>query len=180
MRDVDVREEVADKRDAYIIRHAWKRGPATNGSRSILPEHDWNRFWNEIEGRAERVRRAQGHRHRRASVLDAERGEHAAGHPARVCPRAGARLALRAGVDRVPARRSASSVHAANRIKGRLDLAPEPRGGGARARAGRGAPTRMRLTSRVAESLFWMGRYAERRRGDHADFAHRPDAARAA
>ncbi len=25
MRDVDVREEVADNRDAYVIRHAWKR-----------------------------------------------------------------------------------------------------------------------------------------------------------
>jgi len=49
MRDVDVREEVADNRDAYVIRHAWKRDASHEWVARHMPAHDWNRFWHEIE-----------------------------------------------------------------------------------------------------------------------------------
>jgi len=44
MRESDVREEVADKRDAYIIRHAWKRGPAHEWVAKYMPEHELEPF----------------------------------------------------------------------------------------------------------------------------------------
>src|SRR5471030_2215833 len=49
LRDVDVREEVADNRDAYVIRHVWKRSPAYEWVARHMPAHDWNRLWLEIE-----------------------------------------------------------------------------------------------------------------------------------
>ena len=127
-----------------------------------MPAHDWNRFWKEIEATPSEF---VAHKHAHpggASVLDAERLALAAGDAARLCAGAGHGLALRAGVDGVVG--FAGELGADDRPhQGRLDFAhrrrPRPRWSTPRRRKRRSG---LRLTSRVAESLFWMGRYAER------------------
>jgi uncharacterized circularly permuted ATP-grasp superfamily protein/uncharacterized alpha-E superfamily protein len=161
MRDVDVREEVADNRDAYVIRHAWKRTPAHEWVARHMPGHDWNRFWQEIEAAP--------------SEYVAHKLPALASHPcwtpsgSRSLP-----VTLRAyalGQDRIspcalawtgPLSSPPSSVQTADRIKD-VWIMRTVRATPVRVRAqAEEAPKRLRLTSRVAESLFWMGRYAER------------------
>jgi len=161
MRDVDVREEVADNRDAYIIRHVWKHGPAYEWVARHMPAHDWNRFWEEIEANP--------------SDYVAHKLPAQAAHPC--WTPSGSRLlpvTLRAfalGHDRISpcalawtgaAAALASSVQTTDRIKDVWILRSLPAASVSVHAQAEEAPKRLRLTSRVAESLFWMGRYAER------------------
>jgi uncharacterized circularly permuted ATP-grasp superfamily protein/uncharacterized alpha-E superfamily protein len=161
MRDVDVREEVADNRDAYVIRHVWKRTPAHEWVVRHMPAHDWNRFWQEIEAAP--------------SEFVAHKLPAQAMHPcwtpngSRSLP-----VTLRAfalGQERVSpcalawtgsSASLASSVQATDRIKDVWILRNVPSASVVVHAQAEEAPKRLRLTSRVAESLFWMGRYAER------------------
>ncbi len=161
MRDVDVREEVADKRDGYVIRHAWKRGPAHEWVSRHMPEHDWNRFWQEIEASP--------------SEYVAHKLPTQAAHPcwtpsgSRLLPTTLRAFAL--GLDRIspcalawtgPAASLPSSVQSTDRVKDVWILRTVPAASAVVHAQAEEAPKRLRLTSRVAESLFWMGRYAER------------------
>jgi uncharacterized circularly permuted ATP-grasp superfamily protein/uncharacterized alpha-E superfamily protein len=161
MRDIDVREEIADNRDAYVIRHAWKHGPAHEWVARHMPAHDWNRFWQEIEAAP--------------SEFVAHKLPAHAAHPcwtpsgSRSLP-----VTLRAfalGQERIspcalawtgPAASLASAVQTMDRIKDVWILRTVPATTVAVHAQAEEAPKRLRLTSRVAESLFWMGRYAER------------------
>ncbi|HEV3271553.1 MAG TPA: circularly permuted type 2 ATP-grasp protein [Candidatus Methylacidiphilales bacterium] len=161
MRDIDVREEVADDRDAYVIRHAWKRGPAHEWVARHMPAHDWNRFWEEIEAApneyvAHKLPALAAHPcwtpgglHSLPVTLRA----FALGHE-RISPCA---LAWTGSGASLP-----SSVRASDRIKDVWILRTVPAASVAVHAQAEEAPKRLRLTSRVAESLFWMGRYAER------------------
>ena len=161
MRDVDVREEVADNRDAYVIRHAWKRDASHEWVARHMPAHDWNRFWHEIEtAPSEYV----------AYKLPAQ-----AAYPcwtpsgSRSLP-----VTLRAfalGQERISpcalawtgsTASLAISAQTMDRIKDVWILRTVPAASVAVHAQAEEAPKRLRLTSRVAESLFWMGRYAER------------------
>jgi len=162
LRDLDVREEVFDNRDAYVIRHAWKRGPSHEWVVKHMPAQEWNRFWQQIEAAP--------------SEYVAHKTPTQTQHPCWTS--AGARqqpVTVRAfalGQDRISScalawTGSASSlatsvVQTSDRIKDvwimRSSSAPSVE---VHAQAEE-APKRLRLTSRVAESLFWMGRYAER------------------
>ena len=161
MRDLDVREEVADRRDAYIIRHAWKRGPAHEWVGKYMPEHEWNRFWQEIENAP--------------SEYVAHKLKPAASHPCWTPGGSNSQpVTLRAyalGQDRVSpcalawtgsSTALASAAQTADRIKDVWILRSSPATSISVHAQAEEAPTRLRLTSRVAESLFWMGRYAER------------------
>jgi uncharacterized circularly permuted ATP-grasp superfamily protein/uncharacterized alpha-E superfamily protein len=161
MRDIDVREEVFDNRDAYVIRHVWKRGPAHEWVARHMPAHDWNRFWQEIEAApSEYV----------AHKLPAQ-----AAHPcwtpsgSRSLPVTLRTFAL--GQERISACALAwtgsaaslvSSFQTMDRIKDVWILRTVPAASVVAHAQAEEAPKRLRLTSRVAESLFWMGRYAER------------------
>ncbi|MCE0499188.1 MAG: circularly permuted type 2 ATP-grasp protein, partial [Methylacidiphilales bacterium] len=162
LRDLDVREEVADNRDAYLIRHAWKRGPSHEWMVKQLPGHDWNRLWQQIESAP--------------NEYVAHKLPMQTAHPswtsngARTLP-----VTLRAfalGQDRISScalawtgtasSLSTSVVQTADRVKDVWILrtaATPPITVHAQAEE---VAKRLRLTSRVAESLFWMGRYAER------------------
>jgi len=162
MRDVDVREEVADNRDAYVIRHAWKRGPAYEWVARHMPAHDWNRFWQQIEAAP--------------SEFVAHKLPSQASHP---CWTSGglraAPVTLRAfalGQERISpcalawtgatSSLSNSAAQMSDRIKDVWILRSLPVPSTVVHAQAEEAPKRLRLTSRVAESLFWMGRYAER------------------
>lgn len=162
MRDIDVREEVADNRDAYVIRHTWNRGPTHEWVARHMPAHDWNRFWQQIEAApsefvAHKLPTQTAHpcwsetgSRQQPTTLRA----FALGHE-RISPCA---LAWTGAASLL----STSVVQTTDRIKDvwilRNALAPVAP---VHAQAEE-APKRLRLTSRVAESLFWMGRYAER------------------
>lgn len=162
MRDIDVREEVADNRDNYVIRHAWKRGPAHEWVARHMPAHDWNRFWQEIEAvPSEYVA------HKVPSQTT-----HSCWTPSgsKAVP-----VTLRAfalGQERISpcalawagsaALMTASATQTMDRIKDVWILRSAPVSSISVHAQAEEAPKRLRLTSRVAESLFWMGRYAER------------------
>jgi len=162
LRDIDVREEVADNREAYVIRHAWKRGPAHEWVARHMPDHDWNRFWADIEAAPSEyvAHKLPPQRQHPSWVATGLRDQpvtlraFALGQD-RISPCAlawtGADLAL-----------AASAGQTTDRIKDVWILRTVPASpAGVHAQAEE-APKRLRLTSRVAESLFWMGRYAER------------------
>jgi uncharacterized circularly permuted ATP-grasp superfamily protein/uncharacterized alpha-E superfamily protein len=161
MRDVDVREEVFDDRDAYVIRHAWKRGPTHEWVARHMPAHDWNRFWKEIETTP--------------SEFVAHKVPAQAAHPC--WTPSGSRsqpVTLRAfalGQDKISpcalawtgsSASLATSQQTTDRIKDVWILRTVPTPATVVHAHAEEAPKRLRLTSRVAESLFWMGRYAER------------------
>ncbi len=165
MRDVDVREEVFDNREAYVIRHAYKRGPTHEWVARHMPAHDWNRFWQEID--------------KNPNEFVAHKLPTQAAHPC--WTPSGSRsqpTTLRAfclGLDKVSpcalawtgsSASLASSPQTIDRVKDVWILrssATTPATTAATVHAqAEEAPKRLRLTSRVAESLFWMGRYAER------------------
>jgi len=160
--DLDVREEVADRRDSYVIRHVWKRGPSHEWVARHMPAHDWNRLWQQVdESPSEYV----AHKELIQAARPAWTASGARSFPvtlrvfglgqSRVSPCA---LAWTGGASSL----STSMIQATDRIKDvwilRHASAPWLP---SYARAEE-TPTRLRLTSRVAESLFWMGRYAER------------------
>lgn len=159
MSDVDVREEVADKREAYVIRHAWKRGPAHEWVARYMPAHDWNRFWQEIEAAP--------------SEFVAYKISNPAMHPTWTTKGPGSLpVTLRAfalGHERISPcalawteAGSSRGIQTADQIKDVWILSSVPAMSNSVHAQAEEAPTRLRLTSRVAESLFWMGRYAER------------------
>ncbi len=160
--DLDIREEVADHRDDYIVRHVWKRGPAFEWPLRHMPEGEWDAFWRAVESAPHEY---VAHK---ALVPSAYPVRTAAG--AQSLP-----LTLRAfglGQNRISpcalawtgggATPSVSIEQTTDRIKDvwlfRHASAPSV---SVYAHAEE-APTRLRLTSRVAEAFFWMGRYAER------------------
>jgi uncharacterized circularly permuted ATP-grasp superfamily protein/uncharacterized alpha-E superfamily protein len=160
--DIDVREEVNDKRDSYVIRHAWLHGPEHEWAARHMPAFDWNRIWQKVE----------------ANPADYVAVRSSTQSPQPCWTAAGLRdqpVTVRAftlAQDRVspcalawsgPATSLTSSlVQTTDRIKDvwilRRPTIPEV---SIFAQAEE-EPRRLRLTSRVAESLFWMGRYAER------------------
>ena len=160
LRDLDVREQVADNRDDYVIRHAWKRGPVHEWMARHMPAHEWSRLWQEIEATP--------------SEYVAHKVPPQAAHPcwtpsgSRSLP-----VTLRAfalGMDRVSPcalawtgeSASLASTVATDRIKDVWILRSVPATSIPVHAQAEEAPKRLRLTSRVAESFFWMGRYAER------------------
>jgi uncharacterized circularly permuted ATP-grasp superfamily protein/uncharacterized alpha-E superfamily protein len=162
MSDLDVREEVADNRDAYVVRHAWKRGPSHEWVVRHMPAHDWNRFWQEIEASP--------------SEFVAHKASSQTLHPSWTSHGAGmAPVTLRAfalGQERISpcalgwtgtaSSLSTSVVQMTDQIKDVWILRSVPAPSVSVHAQAEEAPRRLRLTSRVAESLFWMGRYAER------------------
>jgi uncharacterized circularly permuted ATP-grasp superfamily protein/uncharacterized alpha-E superfamily protein len=161
LRDLDVREEVADKRDDYVIRHAWKRSATNEWRLRHMPAHEWSRFWKEVEASpSEYV----------AHKLPSQ-ATHACWMPTGSCSLPVTLRAYALGMDKVSpcalawTGSSASltpSMQTGERVKDVwiLRTAPAPQIE-VHAQAEE-APKRLRLTSRVAEAFFWMGRYAER------------------
>jgi uncharacterized circularly permuted ATP-grasp superfamily protein/uncharacterized alpha-E superfamily protein len=162
LRDLDVREEVFENRDSYVIRHAWRRGPADEWVARHMPAFDWNRFWKQIEANP--------------SDYVARKISTPWQHPCWV--QGGARdqpVTVRAfalAQNRVSpcalawsgsaAQLTSALVQTTDQIKDvwilRHDSVPEI----SIFSHVEEAPRRLRLTSRVAESLFWVGRYGER------------------
>ena len=160
LRDLDVREQVADNRQDYVIRHAWKRGPVHEWVVRHMPAHEWSRLWQEIEANP--------------SEYVAHKLPPQAAHPcwtpngSRSLPVTIRAFAL--GMDRVSPcalawtgeSASLASTVATDRIKDVWILRSMPATSIPVHAQAEEAPKRLRLTSRVAESFFWMGRYAER------------------
>ncbi len=162
LRDIDLREQVADNRDAYVIRHAWKQGPSHEWVLRHMPAHDWNRFWQEVESSpseyvAQRIPTqmsypcwtSSGSRSQPVTVRAFGLGHDRVSPCALAWTGATSSLALSAG-------------QSADRIKDVWILRSVPNAPTVVHAQAEEAPKRLRLTSRVAESLFWMGRYAER------------------
>ena len=162
LRDIDVREEVADKRDSYVIRHAWLRGPGYEWDGRQMPAFEWNRFWETVEAKPSEyvaIRRpvpwvepcwtATGLREQPVTVRAFALAQN------RIAPCA---LAWSGGSSAL----TSALVQTTDRIKDvwilRRPFVPEV----SIFSQTEEAPRRLRLTSRVAESVFWMGRYAER------------------
>ena len=161
MRDIDVREQVADNRDDYIIRHAWNRLPGHEWRLKQLPAAEWDAFWKQIEAAP--------------SEYVAHKVPTQASHPCwmpsgpRQLP-----VTLRAyalGMDRVSpcalawtgnAESLASTRSGTDRVKDVWVVRTVPAANVAVHAQAEEAPKRLRLTSRVAEAFYWMGRYAER------------------
>ncbi len=162
LRDIDVREEVFDNRDAYVIRHAWKRGPTHEWVVKHMPAHEWNRFWQQIE-----VSPSEYVAHKVPTQTQHPCWTSTGSRSQPVTVRA---FAL--GQDRISScalawAGSASSlatsvVQTTDRIKDVWIMRSSPAPSVEIHAQAEEAPKRLRLTSRVAESLFWMGRYAER------------------
>ncbi len=162
LRDLDVREEVNDNRDSYVIRHAWRRGPADEWVARHMPAYDWNRFWKQIEANpseyvARKIPTAWQHtcwvpgglREQPVTVRAFALAQN------RVSPCA---LAWSGPATYL----SSALVQTTDQVKDvwilRHASVPEI----SIFSQVEDTPRRLRLTSRVAESLFWMGRYAER------------------
>ncbi|HEX4139324.1 MAG TPA: circularly permuted type 2 ATP-grasp protein, partial [Candidatus Methylacidiphilales bacterium] len=161
MRDLDVREQVADNRDDYIVRHAWKRTPGHEWTLRDISPADWGTLWNQIEAAP--------------SEYVAHKVPSQAAHPCwmpsgpRPLP-----VTLRAyalGMDRVSpcalawtgeAASLANARSGTDRVKDVWILRTVPAAYVPVHAQAEEAPRRLRLTSRVAEAFFWMGRYAER------------------
>jgi uncharacterized circularly permuted ATP-grasp superfamily protein/uncharacterized alpha-E superfamily protein len=162
LRDIDVREEVRDNRDAYTVRHAWLRGPDHEYVARQMPAFEWNRFWKKVEASpSEYVAfkapaavpqpcwTAGGPRDQTVTVRAFALGQN------RIAPCA---LAWSGGATSL----TSALVQTTDCLKDvwimRRPAVPEY---SIFAQAEE-EPRRLRLTSRVAESVFWMGRYAER------------------
>ena len=161
MRDLDVREQVDDRRDDYIIRHTWKRTPGHEWTLRNISPVEWEALWKQIEAAP--------------SEYVAHKVPSQAAHPCwmpsgpRQLP-----VTLRAyalGMDRVSpcalawtggAESLVSSRSGGDRVKDVWILRTVPAANVPVHAQAEEAPKRLRLTSRVAEAFFWMGRYAER------------------
>ena len=162
LRDIDVREEVADNRDRYIVRHAWKRGPAHEWILRDIAAADWMELWDQVEAAPQEfvVHRAlpaesfpawtaSGAEETPVTLRAFGLGEH------RISPC----VLGWTGAGGAP---SPAMMQASERLKDVWILRPlKASVAGVFTRPGE-EPRRLRLTSRVAESFFWMGRYAER------------------
>jgi uncharacterized circularly permuted ATP-grasp superfamily protein/uncharacterized alpha-E superfamily protein len=162
LRDIDVREEVADKRDNYIIRHTWQRGPGTEWAVRMMPTGEWEHLWAKVEANPA---------HYVAHKIPSQ-AQHAC------WTSGGSRLApvtLRAfalGQDRISscalawtgplASLGTAASRSMDRVKDVWILRSASAAPVAVHAQAEETAKRLRLTSRVAESLFWMGRYTER------------------
>jgi uncharacterized circularly permuted ATP-grasp superfamily protein len=166
MRDLDVREQIADSRDDYVISHVWKRGPTHEWTARQMSGHEWNRFWHEIEETPSED----------ARVLDAEGCPRAASDVARLCPRAGPGFALCAGLDGFVI--VAAEFHGDNGPgQGCLDFAEcsvDFSGGGAC--PGGGSAKAPALDEPGGRMSFLDGPLCRAGRDNHAHAAHYPDA----
>jgi uncharacterized circularly permuted ATP-grasp superfamily protein/uncharacterized alpha-E superfamily protein len=158
LRDVDVREEVADNRETYLIRHAWKRGPSHEWVLKNLSSHDWKQIWRQIELEPSQY---VAHKLPTQTACPSWTSNGACTLPVTL-------RAFALGQDRISSCALAwtaaapALATAVDRIKDVWILrTPSTPTITVRAQAEEVAK-RLRLTSRVAESLFWMGRYAER------------------
>jgi uncharacterized circularly permuted ATP-grasp superfamily protein/uncharacterized alpha-E superfamily protein len=162
LRDIDVREEVNDKRDAYVIRHAWLRGPDHEWVARQMPAFEWNRFWQKVESSPSDYVAIRVPTHAQQPCWTAS-GQREQPATVRAFALAQDRVSSCALAWSGPATSLTSSlVQTTDCIKDvwilRRPVVPEISIFG----QAEEAPRRLRLTSRVAESLFWMGRYAER------------------
>jgi len=160
--DIDVREEVNDKRDSYVIRHAWLRGPEHEWAARHMPAFDWNRIWQKIEANPTEYVAVRVSTHAPQPCWTAA-GLRDQPVTVRAFTLAQDRVSPCALAWSGPATSVTSSlVQTTDRIKDvwimRRPIVREVSIFG----QAEEEPRRLRLTSRVAESLFWMGRYAER------------------
>jgi uncharacterized circularly permuted ATP-grasp superfamily protein/uncharacterized alpha-E superfamily protein len=161
MRDVDVREHVADQRDDFIVRHAWKRTPGHEWMLKQIPPAEWDAFWKQVEAApSEYV----------AHKVPSQAAQ-ACWMPSGPRPLPVTLRAYALGMDRVSpcalawtgeAASLASSHRGADRVKDVWILRTVPAAGISVHAQAEEDPKRLRLTSRVAEAFFWLGRYAER------------------
>ena len=160
--DIDVREEVKDNRDAYIIRHAWKRGPGDEWIARHMPAFDWNQFWQQVEAHpSEYVARKipshsqypcwteVGAREQPVTVRAFALAQNRVS-PCALAWSGPATCLTSALVQTTDCVKDVWILRHASAPEISIFSQPEE------------APRRLRLTSRVAESLFWMGRYVER------------------
>ena len=162
LRDIDVREEVADKRESYIVRHAWKRGPDQEWVGRQMSAQDWDAFWRKVDAAP-----SEYVAHKQPTQTQHPCWTSAGSRPQSVTMRA---FAL--GQDKISpcalawtgpsSSLAAAAVRTTDRIKDVWILRPGPASATVVHAQAVEAAKRLRLTSRVAESLFWMGRYAER------------------
>jgi uncharacterized circularly permuted ATP-grasp superfamily protein/uncharacterized alpha-E superfamily protein len=160
MRDLDVREQVADKRDEYVISHVWKQ-TAHEWIVRDMPAEEWHRFWQEIEAApSEYVARKLS-----------TPASHACWTPNGLRELPVTLRAFALGQDRISpcvlawtgsASSLPKSMHTMDRIKDVWILRSLPQSSTVVHAQAEEAPRRLRLTSRVAEAVFWMGRYVER------------------
>jgi uncharacterized circularly permuted ATP-grasp superfamily protein/uncharacterized alpha-E superfamily protein len=161
LRDLDMREEVADNREEYVISHAWKRGPGHEWVSRHMPAHDWNRLWLEIDkAPSEYVARKLPPRMAQpcwtptgSRSVPVTLRAFALGHD-RLSPCA---LAWTGSSAALP-----NAMQTTDCVKDVWILRSIPAPAVVDHAQAEEAPRRLRLTSRVAESFFWMGRYAER------------------
>jgi uncharacterized circularly permuted ATP-grasp superfamily protein/uncharacterized alpha-E superfamily protein len=161
MRDVDVREDVADNREKYVVRHAWKRTPGHEWIGKLVPQGEWDRLWQEIDAApSEYV----------AHKLPSQ-AAHPCWTPAGPRPLPVTLRAFALGMDRVSpcalawtgdSASLATSQRTTDRVKDVWILRTVPAAHVEVHAQAEEDPKRLRLTSRVAEAFFWMGRYAER------------------
>jgi len=160
LRDLDVREQVADSRDDYVIRHAWKRGPVHEWVARHLPAHEWSRLWQEIE-----TAPSEYVAHKLPPLATQPCWTPSGSRSLPVTIRAfalGMNSVSPCALAWTGESSSLASTVATDRIKDVWILRSLPAASIPVHAQAEEAPKRLRLTSRVAESFFWMGRYAER------------------
>lgn len=160
LRDLDVREQVADRRDDYVIRHAWKRTPSEAWVLRHIPAAEWNHFWQRIEAAPNEY---VAHKLPTRAMHPCWMPEGPRSQP----------ITLRAyglGMERISPcalawtgeGASLAAIQAAGRVKDVWILRTVAATRDTVHAQAEEAPKRLRLTSRVAEAFFWLGRYAER------------------
>ena len=160
LRDLDLREEVADQRDKYVVRHAWKRGAEYQWFLRDIPEEHWAPFWRAIDSAPHEY---VAHRSFESPPYSAWTADGPQKLP----------VTLRAfglGENRISPCAlawsgpppSAAGMQASDRLKDVWVLRQGSEPSFSLYSRIDEAPKRLRLTSRVAEAFFWMGRYAER------------------
>lgn len=161
MRDLDVREQVSDNRDDYIVRHVWKRTPEHEWTLRHIPPAEWDAFWKQIEAAPSEY----------VAHKVPSQAAHACWMPSGPRPLPVTLRAYALGMDRVSpcalawtggAASLASSNAATDRVKDVWILRTVPTAYAPVHAQAEEDPKRLRLTSRVAEAFFWMGRYTER------------------
>ena len=162
LRDIDVREEVAENRDRYIVRHAWKRGLAHQWILRDIAAADWIELWDQVEAAPQEY---VVHRALPSESFPAWNATGADEQPVtlRVFGLGEHRISpcvlgwTGSGSPPTPA-----MMQANERLKDVWILRPPRTQSVDIFTRQSDEARRLRLTSRVAESFFWMGRYAER------------------
>lgn len=162
LHDLDVRGEVNEKRDDYIIRHAWLRGPGYEWVARRMPALEWSLFWQKIETSPSEYLavRMPAQAQEPCWTVAGQRDEPVTVRAFTLAQDRVSPCALAWSGPSAPL--TSSLAQTTDRIKDvwilRRPVVPEISIFGQAEEESH----RLRLTSRVAESLFWMGRYAER------------------